>query len=58
MFVMSLWAMIAATIVITSKTSDQILIGRVLNCTFSLNGEYLSKQLTYHRHLHRNGAGK
>jgi hypothetical protein len=35
MFVMSLWAMVAATIVITSKTSDQILVGRVLNCVFN-----------------------
>lgn len=32
MFVMSLWALVAATIIITSKTRDQILVARVLNC--------------------------
>ncbi|KAF4996395.1 hypothetical protein FDECE_12474 [Fusarium decemcellulare] len=31
MFSMSLWACVAATIVITSKTADQILVARVLN---------------------------
>ncbi|TPX12979.1 uncharacterized protein E0L32_006624 [Thyridium curvatum] len=31
MFTMSIWAIIAATIVITSKSSDQILAARVLN---------------------------
>ena len=31
MFTMSLWAIVCATIVITSKTRDQILVARVLN---------------------------
>jgi SP family sugar:H+ symporter-like MFS transporter len=31
MFSMSIWACVAATIVITSKTRDQILVGRVMN---------------------------
>ncbi|KEF58109.1 uncharacterized protein A1O9_06032 [Exophiala aquamarina CBS 119918] len=31
MFIMSLWAIFSATIVITSKTPDQILAGRILN---------------------------
>lgn len=33
MFCMSVYALISATIVITSKTSAQILAGRTLNCT-------------------------
>ena len=31
MFTLSLWALVAVTIVVTSETSTQILIGRVLN---------------------------
>lgn len=34
-FVMSCWALVAVTIVITSKSRDQILAGRVLNCKVS-----------------------
>lgn len=36
MFTMSIWAIICATIVITSKTKEQILVARILNCTFCL----------------------
>lgn len=33
MFCMSVYALISATVVITSKTKEQILVGRTLNCT-------------------------
>lgn len=32
MFTMSLWALVCATLVITSKSRHQILVARVLNC--------------------------
>lgn len=35
MFTMSIWALVAATIVITSRTPTQILVARVLNCKSS-----------------------
>ncbi len=35
-FTMSIWACVAATIVITSKTANQILVARVLNCKLNL----------------------
>lgn len=31
MFSMSLWGLVTATITVTAKSSDQIMIGRVLN---------------------------
>ncbi len=31
---MSLWALVAATIIITSQNRDQILAARILNCMF------------------------
>ena len=42
MFSMSLWAMVAATIAITSKNSNQILVARVLNCEFMLNVQVIT----------------
>jgi SP family sugar:H+ symporter-like MFS transporter len=32
MFVMSLWAILGATIIITSETKQQVMAGRILNC--------------------------
>ena len=34
MFSMSIWGLVTATITITSKTPSQIMVGRVLNCTY------------------------
>ena len=36
MFSMSLWGLVTATITITAKTAEQIMVGRVLNCENSL----------------------
>lgn len=32
MFVMSVYALVSATIVVTSTKKEQILVGRILNC--------------------------
>lgn len=45
MFVMSIWAIVCATLVITSKTKEQILVARILNCKVSapsLSGKALA----------------
>lgn len=59
MFSMSLWAIITATIAITSKTANQIIVARVLNCEIHCTSRYSGTpmlKLAY-RYLHRNGAG-
>lgn len=60
MFTMSIWAIVCATIVLTARSRDQILIGRVFNCTcsprlvtFSL---LPSADSAPRRHLHWHGA--
>ncbi|KAI0021066.1 general substrate transporter [Xylariomycetidae sp. FL0641] len=35
MFSMCCWALVTATILVTSKTSDQVMVGRVLNWTYT-----------------------
>jgi SP family sugar:H+ symporter-like MFS transporter len=59
MFAMSAWVIVPAIMAITSKTKEQIMAARILNCKFSIVVTRKQWCLTVaDRHLHRHGAGR
>lgn len=51
MFSMSIWALVTATITITSRTSKQIMVGRILNCTCASYSYIVSPSLNVPRRV-------